>query len=647
MANLDNLYDRPPDFAQLACDVPAFLPHVRTTSTGSTIDWGDDQAVRALTCALLERDFDIELKLPNDRLCPTVPSRLEYVLWVLRLALATRSATDPPSTIVGIDVGTGASAIYPLLASRTLSRLDPPLPHALIATDIDRRSLEYARANVARNGLDGIIEVKEVDATGSIFPTSRDDDRNEGTVVDFTMCNPPFYSDQDEIERSAGFKELEPFAVCTGGSNEMITPGGEVEFVSRMVIESLEGDVGRTKIRWFSSLLGKHSSIAPLVALLKTRRITNYLVHALPPHGHTTRYVLTWSLQQSRIPSRLIEAPHPSLVKLVQPFQRVQVYDFTSSRSTRPSVTDDRDATTPAGRQVSPSRHRKRPRCDPNLEPTSSLTDSVSRALRSILLGALREGGILRGEDEVEDGDELDGLRQAFASQPSRDRVEREGRERVSFRWDGGPGLDDDDTRPNSREQQSRQWDGRRDKESQDEVFEARVAGSIKVWDNVWSRAARRSRNKRRRDDTLPEEDGSTPETAASKDRSRPVGNSDDGTRVARPSPLFEARITLSFMRSPSEGPSPKSQTSLQPRSELLSPPRAPAQSTGPLDLTEPTPISAGRSIAPPRSVRFTSEWTRGPTFDDPRSAEKEYASFVGVVRRKVGEIVDRGIGVW
>ena len=28
--------------------------------------------------------------------------------------------------------------------------------------------------------------------------------------------------------------------VCTGSSNEMITPGGEVQFVSRMIVESLE-----------------------------------------------------------------------------------------------------------------------------------------------------------------------------------------------------------------------------------------------------------------------------------------------------------------------------------------------------------------------------------------------------------------------
>lgn len=53
------------------------------------------------------------------------------------------------------------------------------------------------------------------------------------------MCNPPFYSDREEVLRSAEAKELGPNAVCTGADTEMITPGGEVMFVRKMVEESL------------------------------------------------------------------------------------------------------------------------------------------------------------------------------------------------------------------------------------------------------------------------------------------------------------------------------------------------------------------------------------------------------------------------
>lgn len=53
------------------------------------------------------------------------------------------------------------------------------------------------------------------------------------------MCNPPFYSSKEEIEKSKTEKELSPSAVCTGAETEMITPGGESAFVQQMVTESL------------------------------------------------------------------------------------------------------------------------------------------------------------------------------------------------------------------------------------------------------------------------------------------------------------------------------------------------------------------------------------------------------------------------
>ena len=56
----------------------------------------------------------------------------------------------------------------------------------------------------------------------------------------FSMCNPPFYASRQEVLESAEAKEIGPRAVCTGADNEMITPGGEVAFVRRMIHESLQ-----------------------------------------------------------------------------------------------------------------------------------------------------------------------------------------------------------------------------------------------------------------------------------------------------------------------------------------------------------------------------------------------------------------------
>ncbi|BGP03271.1 hypothetical protein JCM10021v2_006998 [Rhodotorula toruloides] len=208
--------------------------------------------------------------------------RLEYVLFVLRLALLT-SDEPPPASFVGLDIGTGASAIYPLLAVRTAESASssststfPPLK--MLATDINDHSLDFAKRNVAANDLTEAIQLFKVDEEGAIFP---EEVVNSVERIDFTMSNPPFYDSHEEIAASLAKKELEPFAKCTGADNEMVTPGGEVAFVSRMVEESLS--LGKHKIRWLTSLLGKYSSISPLVDLLKSKKAHPELPRPRPP----------------------------------------------------------------------------------------------------------------------------------------------------------------------------------------------------------------------------------------------------------------------------------------------------------------------------------------------------------------------------
>jgi len=100
------------------------------------------------------------------------------------------------------------------------------------------------------------------------------------------MCNPPFYSSREEIEKSTTEKEFSPFAVCTGADTEMITPGGESAFVRQIVAESLiyrakcrcvlvSGDFvfgganGYLDGRWFTSMVGKLSSLTDVVNSLR------------------------------------------------------------------------------------------------------------------------------------------------------------------------------------------------------------------------------------------------------------------------------------------------------------------------------------------------------------------------------------------
>lgn len=59
----------------------------------------------------------------------------------------------PSSTVQVLDIGVGASCIYPLLGAKKNS-------WNFIGTEVDQRNLTFARENVTRNGLQDLIKRK-------------------------------------------------------------------------------------------------------------------------------------------------------------------------------------------------------------------------------------------------------------------------------------------------------------------------------------------------------------------------------------------------------------------------------------------------------------------------------------------------------
>lgn len=111
-----------------------------------TIDFKDIKALRALTCTLLKKDFGLDVEIPLTRMIPTVPLRLNYILWIEDLL----SISGKLDGIDGIDIGTGASCIYPLLAAKSKG-------WSMLATDVDNESLNFAKNNIERNSLTDLI----------------------------------------------------------------------------------------------------------------------------------------------------------------------------------------------------------------------------------------------------------------------------------------------------------------------------------------------------------------------------------------------------------------------------------------------------------------------------------------------------------
>jgi 23S rRNA (adenine1618-N6)-methyltransferase len=111
------------------------------------------------------------------------------------------------------------------------------------------------------------------------------------------MTNPPFYSNSAELLSSASLKSRPPMTACTGSASEMVTAGGETAFVQRLIAESL---VLRSRVQWYSSMLGKLSSVAALVAVLQEHRVGNYAVAEFVQGARTRRWALAWSLDDRR-----------------------------------------------------------------------------------------------------------------------------------------------------------------------------------------------------------------------------------------------------------------------------------------------------------------------------------------------------------
>lgn len=115
--------------------------------------------------------------------------------------------------------------------------------------------------------------------------------------MSFTLTNPPFHPSASSLLASAALKSRPPHSACTGALVEMVTPGGETAFAARLIAESA---VLRGHVRWFTTLLGKYSSVGVVVEELKRKGVRNWDVRAFvqgtsSSSSRTRRWGVGWS----------------------------------------------------------------------------------------------------------------------------------------------------------------------------------------------------------------------------------------------------------------------------------------------------------------------------------------------------------------
>nr|XP_019014743.1 uncharacterized protein I206_00829 [Kwoniella pini CBS 10737]OCF53524.1 hypothetical protein I206_00829 [Kwoniella pini CBS 10737] len=308
----DNPYlIKKPDFARLASRYPDFAQYVTISEEGyASIDFQDAPALRSLTSCLLKEDWNLDVELTEDRLCPAVSySGLDYLFHVLDLEpYFASSSTNQPLRV--LDIGTGASAIYPIL----LHRLRPKAK--ITATEIDEISYKYSLTVLSKNSIPSTsIEILRASSKQPIlFPIL---DGNE--EWNLTICNPPFFGSEEEMKEGQNGKERGAHAASTAANNELITPGGEVAFVGQMIEECLKSG---ERCCWYTSLIGKFSSLSPLVELLRKNKVDNYLLKNIK-QSKTVRWILGWSFSSIRIPDTIARpedvVPNTSFTRLLPP----------------------------------------------------------------------------------------------------------------------------------------------------------------------------------------------------------------------------------------------------------------------------------------------------------------------------------------
>lgn len=286
------------DFAKLILACPELEAHLRPNPKGDqTIDFSDEQAVRALNGALLAHHYGVKhWMIPAGYLCPPIPGRADAIHYLADL-LASSNAGEIPrgKQVKAIDIGTGANCIYPILGSRSYG-------WQFVATDIDPVAVKTARLIVASNPcLSKLIKVVEQKDRDSMFQgIIRPGDR-----FDLTMCNPPFHASMEEAQASSqrkrdnlseGPRGKEMGKPNFGGQRaELWCAGGERRFVSLMIRESVAYG---GQVSWFSSLISKSERLPVLKKELSQCGATQVQVINMS-QGQKVSRLLVWSFRQS------------------------------------------------------------------------------------------------------------------------------------------------------------------------------------------------------------------------------------------------------------------------------------------------------------------------------------------------------------
>lgn len=280
------------DLKALKAAVPELEPYLTVNKYGDeSVDFAHPEAVRLLNTALLKHYYGIQhWDFPADHLCPPIPGRADYLHYMADLLEQSNFGSLPHGDkITVLDVGVGASCIYPLLGVTEYG-------WNFIGSDTEEASIASAAAIATANeALTSRIDIRLQADPSHIFQGIL----REGEKIDLTFCNPPFHATEDEAEAGSrrkvqaltGRKVKTPALNFGGLANELIYPGGEAAFIQKMVAESRKF---ARQVYWFSTLVSKESNLKRIYKSLSALEASS--IKTIPMGtGNKSSRIVAWS----------------------------------------------------------------------------------------------------------------------------------------------------------------------------------------------------------------------------------------------------------------------------------------------------------------------------------------------------------------